>query len=89
MSTDQICLQLNGMGPELEAIEGFIHDLVEAQAASSSPNHVAVSSWDGELTYAQLENYAWKLAWHLKSCCDVGPDVLVPICIEKPMWTIV
>lgn len=88
MSTDQICLQLNGKGPEPEAIQGFIHDLVEAQAASS-PNHVAVSSWDGELTYAQLESYASKLAWHLKSCCDVGPDVLVPICMEKSLWTIV
>lgn len=84
MSTNQYW-EWNRKRPE--AVDGFVHDLIEAQAVVS-PSHVAVASWDGELTYAQLEYLSSKLAGHLKSC-DVGPDVFVPICMRKSLWTVV
>lgn len=83
MTTDQI---REWYSKEPEVVDGFVHRLFKAHAVTS-PDQVAVTSWDGELTYGQLEGLSSKLAGHLRSC-DVGPDVLVPICMEKSLWTV-
>ncbi|KAL4799310.1 hypothetical protein BDV19DRAFT_385559 [Aspergillus venezuelensis] len=52
------------------------------------PNAVAVSSWDGELTFAELEAHASRLAVFLRHA-GVKPRALVPIIFEKSRWAIV
>ncbi|OHF00037.1 hypothetical protein CORC01_04683, partial [Colletotrichum orchidophilum] len=63
------------------------HDLFRHQARLRS-THTALSSWDGVMTYAQLDDASDRLAGHLHAL-GVGPDVLVPICFEKSIWAVV
>ncbi|EFE30955.1 uncharacterized protein ARB_02149 [Trichophyton benhamiae CBS 112371] len=64
--------------------ESCLHDLV-VEVSSDQPEALAVNSWDGELTYKQLNDFSTELASFL---CEqgVGAEVLVPICLEKSMW---
>lgn len=64
-----------------------IHDMVTEQA-QRYPNKVAIDSWDGSLTYAQVEHYSTLLACSLR---DMGVEMrdIVPICFEKSRWTTV
>jgi len=63
-----------------------IHQLFEAQA-EQTPEAVAVSFADKQLTYRELNNRSNQLARYLKTL-GVGPDVLVGICIERS-WEMV
>ncbi|KAJ5520326.1 nonribosomal peptide synthase [Penicillium fimorum] len=67
------------------AEETLVHRLVEEQARRR-PDAAAVSAWDGELTYKELDRLAGRLARHLASM-KVGPGALVPLCFEKSVWT--
>ncbi|KAM5465821.1 putative NRPS-like protein biosynthetic cluster [Microsporum ferrugineum] len=64
--------------------ESCLHDLI-AQVTSDQPEVPAVNSWDGEITYRQLNDLSTELAYRL---CKQGvrAEVLVPICLEKSMW---
>ncbi|OQE17731.1 hypothetical protein PENFLA_c023G00333 [Penicillium flavigenum] len=64
-------------------VHKLIHDNVEV-----NPDAPAVCSWDGNLTYAELNDLSSRLANELKSR-GVGPEVIVPLCFEKSAWTIV
>ncbi|OJJ32580.1 hypothetical protein ASPWEDRAFT_44725 [Aspergillus wentii DTO 134E9] len=52
------------------------------------PLHVAVSSWDGELTYGELDRLSSSLAGHLAQQ-GVHSEMFVPLCFEKTKWTVV
>ena len=54
---------------------------IAAQAALT-PERVAVTADDGELTYAELDRRANQLAHRLVRL-GVGPDVPVPVCVER------
>ena len=58
----------------------YIHQLFEAQV-ERTPNAIAVSFEDRQLTYEELNRRANQLAHHLRSL-GVGPDVLVGSCLE-------
>lgn len=64
-----------------------MHDMV-AEQAQRYPNKTAIDSWDGSLTYAQVEHYSTLVAFSLR---DMGVELhdIVPICFEKSRWTIV
>jgi amino acid adenylation domain-containing protein len=62
-----------------------VHDLLSATAQRQSPDAVAVCAWDGEFTYAELDRMSTLLAHRLVEL-GVGPNVLVPLCIEKSRW---
>ena len=64
-----------------------IHDLF-LQQAQIKPHSRAVHAWDGDLTYRELKNLAGLLATHLKQL-GVGPEVLVPFCMDKSRWALV
>jgi amino acid adenylation domain-containing protein len=60
------------------------HDRIIDQA-KKQPNSQAVSAWDGDLTYAELDNLSSILAQQLLDF-GVGPSSLVPLFFEKSRW---
>lgn len=68
-------------------IDACVHDLVE-EHARAHPRSPAICSWDGSLSYAELEEASAKLAHHLGNL-GVRPEAVVPVLFEKSMWAIV
>jgi amino acid adenylation domain-containing protein len=64
-----------------------IHELFEAQV-EKSPNAVAVTSEDLQLTYRELNRRANQLAHFLRKL-GIGPEILVGICLERSVEMIV
>ena len=64
-----------------------IHQLFEEQV-QRTPDAVAVTLGNQQLTYQQLNTQANQLAHYLKSL-DIGADVLVGICVERSLAMIV
>ena len=68
-----------------DTVHQCIHDIVE-EKVRSQPDAPAICSWDGGLTYSELSHLSTGLASQLMKN-GVGPEVLVPLCFEKSMWT--
>lgn len=64
-----------------------MHEMI-SERAKTSPDKVAISSWDGNLTFAQVEQYSTFVACSLKALGVELHDVL-PVCFEKSRWTVV
>jgi len=64
-----------------------IHHLFEEQARKS-PNSLAVVFENEQLTYQELNNQANQLAHYLQKF-DVGPEILVGICIERSLEMVI
>ncbi|HEU4561307.1 MAG TPA: amino acid adenylation domain-containing protein, partial [Longimicrobium sp.] len=64
-----------------------VHELVEAQAART-PGAVALVYENEEVTYAELNARANRLAHHLRGL-GAGPDVRVGICLERSIEMVV
>ena len=58
------------------------------QHASEREDFVAICSWDGELSYAELDSLSLQLARRLGTS-SVGPESMVPLLFEKSLWAIV
>ncbi|RAL12432.1 putative nonribosomal peptide synthase [Aspergillus homomorphus CBS 101889] len=69
------------------AIEGCVHDLI-ADIAAKQPDALAVSAWDGELTYSELESLATRLAGCLLDR-GIAPQTNLPLLFPKSKWTCV
>lgn len=67
-----------------ETVEKTVHRLIE-DTASTWPDSPAVCSWDGDWTYAELNDASSRLACHLVSL-GVGRGTVVPLCFEKSRW---
>lgn len=65
-------------------VSACINELVMHQARDR-PYATAVSSWDGDLSYQQVEAFATKLSTYLVNL-GVGPGALVPVVLEKCRW---
>ncbi|GIK02918.1 hypothetical protein Aspvir_006983 [Aspergillus viridinutans] len=70
-----------------ESYEVLLHDLA-LRHAQLTPDAPAVHSWDGDLTYAQLDDATSRLGQFLASI-GVGPGNFVISCFEKSTWAIV
>lgn len=68
------------------AIDRCMHDIVSEQA-QLHPEKIAVDSWDGTLTYSQVDNHSTILAHNLLLLDDERP--IVPLLFEKSRWTCV
>ena len=80
--------QLWGWNAKVPAVmERCVHDLFMEQARAR-PTAPAICAWDGEMTYGELDELSSRLANHLVDL-GVGPEVIVPLCFEKSMWTVV
>ncbi|RSL82107.1 hypothetical protein CEP51_005380 [Fusarium floridanum] len=68
-------------------IERCVHDMI-SDVARDQPDTIAVQSWDGNLTYRELDDLSTRLARHLQSRgVDIGTRI--PLCFEKSRWAIV
>ena len=70
--------------PEVDAC---IHDLV-FQHAEDSPQSPALCSWDGNLTYQQLDEVSLRLAKYFLGA-GIKAETLVPICFRKSMYAVI
>ncbi len=68
-----------------ESVEQCVHDSF-AVRAQQQPSSSAITAWDGELTYQDLDELSTRLAMHLVGELGVRPGVIVPLCFEKTMW---
>ncbi|KAK3293706.1 uncharacterized protein B0H64DRAFT_466327 [Chaetomium fimeti] len=81
---DQIWTWNSALPP---TIDRTMHDIISEQS-EAHPDKVALSSWDGQWTYAELETLSTRLAHHLTSR-GVEVGTIVPLCFEKNRWTII
>lgn len=88
ITTDDMKIIWKWNGQPLQVVEAFAHHLIE-QRAREQPDSVAVHSWEGDLTYAELYSFSSRLAAHLVKGLGVRPETYVPLCFEKSMWTVV
>ncbi|KAL2022217.1 hypothetical protein VTK56DRAFT_5827 [Thermocarpiscus australiensis] len=65
-------------------INDRVHDMF-ARQATATPEALAVSAWDGDFTYKQLDELSSRLARHLRTL-GVGPECFVPFAFEKSRW---
>ncbi|KAJ6172813.1 Nonribosomal peptide synthetases (NRPS) [Penicillium chermesinum] len=79
------CLKWNSSVPA--GIDCCIHQLVQEQI-DSQPEAQAVSAWDGDLTYGELDEMSRQLAYHLVDQ-GVGPEVIVGLCMDKSKFGVV
>ncbi|OAR04533.1 hypothetical protein LLEC1_02491 [Akanthomyces lecanii] len=73
--------------PVCQPIDGLAHSLFE-QHAKEQGSAPAVCSWDGNLTYAELDNLSSNLAQHLNNA-GVGRGTIVPLCFQHSKWMLV
>lgn len=65
-------------------VDDRVHDMFCRQAVVS-PDSLALSAWDGDFSYRQLDELSNKLAHYLQTL-GVGPECFVPFCFEKSKW---
>ncbi|KAL6233521.1 hypothetical protein BDW75DRAFT_241920 [Aspergillus navahoensis] len=70
-----------------ESVPGSVHGKINEQALSQ-PGAQAVCGWDGELSYAEITDMSNRVAHHLRSL-GVREEVMVGLCFDKSMWTVV
>ncbi|GKZ38792.1 nonribosomal peptide synthase, partial [Aspergillus brasiliensis] len=70
-----------------ESVNKCVHTILD-EASKSQPHAIAVSAWDGNLTYAKLSEMSSLLATYLTTL-GVGPGTIVPLDLVRSFWQIV
>lgn len=73
--------------PLPKPVKECVHEAFMKQAREN-PTAPALSSWDGELTYKELDDLSNQLASQLIAH-GVKAEVVVPLCFDKSIWVIV
>ncbi|KAM4055795.1 condensation domain-containing protein [Hirsutella rhossiliensis] len=71
--------------PEKEP--ALVHELVRRHALSKH-DAPAVSAWDGSLSHGELDRHSERLANRLVAL-GIGPEAMVPLCLDKSKWVVV
>lgn len=66
----------------------LLHDLV-GQGFLHKPDAIAILSWDGQMSYSELDKRSSILAAYLMDTYDLKPGKKVALCFEKCTWAIV
>ncbi|CEI70763.1 Nonribosomal peptide synthetase 13 [Fusarium venenatum] len=78
----------NILSIEEDPIPEPIHRVI-SQNSTLHPTSIAVSAWDGDFTYQELDRLATGLAIWLQHLGIVGPEVFVPLVFDKSRWAVV
>ncbi|KAJ4129080.1 Nonribosomal peptide synthetase chry1 [Fusarium equiseti] len=78
----------NMLSAEEDPIPQPIHRVI-SQTSVLYPKSIAVSAWDGDFTYQELDRLATGLAIWIQHLGIVGPEVFVPLVFEKSRWAVV
>ncbi|KAL8785677.1 MAG: hypothetical protein Q9213_003236 [Squamulea squamosa] len=70
-----------------QKVDSCVHDLV-LRHAESLPQSPAVCSWDGDLTYLELEKLSSTLTRKFIRA-GIRRETLVPVCFEKSLYAVV
>ena len=70
-----------------EEISSCVHHMIH-HVALENPTLEAIHSWDGTMSYRELDDLSSSLAGYLIKL-GVGPEIIVPLCFEKSKWAIV
>lgn len=81
----QVIWSWNSQVPASE--DKCIHMTIDEQAAGR-PGKVAVSAWDGQFTYGELEQLSTRLTTHLIEL-GVRTESMIPMIFEKSCWTVI
>jgi non-ribosomal peptide synthetase component F len=75
-------------GPLAPPLNLCVHQLLEQQA-KLTPDATALCSWDGELSYQELDQMATRLAHHLVKEKGVRVESFVAFAFEKSLWAVI
>jgi amino acid adenylation domain-containing protein len=71
----------------LSPVNCCVHTQI-VQRCQQAPDSAAIDSWDGTMTYSELDSYSSAVAAHLVQM-GVGPEVVVPLYLKKSRWVVV
>ncbi|EGE07648.1 nonribosomal peptide synthase [Trichophyton equinum CBS 127.97] len=71
----------------LKTVNRCIHEVIH-DAAIRLPDDEAICSWDGSLSFKELDHLTSRLSHKLVEL-GVGPEVRVPLCFDKSKWNVV
>jgi non-ribosomal peptide synthetase component F len=66
----------------------LLHDLV-GHGFVHKPDAIAILSWDGQMSYSELDKRSSALAAYLMVTYDLKPGKKVALCFEKCTWAII
>ncbi|KID65411.1 Nonribosomal peptide synthetase 32 [Metarhizium brunneum] len=70
-----------------EGVEKTFHDIISDQV-HLTPNAVAITGWDGQMSYLELDEHSTWVAKILVSK-SIGHETVFPLCFEKSKWAVV
>ncbi|KAI9647542.1 hypothetical protein NHQ30_003927 [Ciborinia camelliae] len=70
-----------------EEVQSCVHEVIR-QKSQNRNSELAVISWDGEMTHAELHSISDRLATLLQSA-GVGPECKVALIFEKSLWAVI
>ncbi|KAJ6779810.1 hypothetical protein PWT90_01502 [Aphanocladium album] len=68
-------------------MDNCIHRIISGQAVLRADKQ-AIVSWDGDLSYDELDRASDKMASFIQQRVGTAPDTFIPICFEKSVWAI-
>ena len=72
--------------PSFPTVDACIHRLIHDRA-KLQPRNDAVCSWDGTMTYAELDYASNQFARHILQMAPcTRPDSFIPLCFHKTKW---
>ena len=87
-NTASITATLADTSASMDTLKNY-DTLVDELISTHDPNRSAICSWDGQLTYQELQDKSDRLARYLINDCGIGSEDLVPVCMEKSTWFVV